>query len=505
MEAVLVSRNPGTDQHGILTTADYTLHLSLGGEPESEWPGSSKAGSHPSVQQDSLPTDLYTKPRALAGFSSFGSGETNEFATWIQGREAFLSNPKLREGCEDDMRSFAERSDHTEGFMLSSPISDGFSGFTSIFLETLRDEFPKNSIFTTAMLSDALGWKREDTERSKNQRLLNAALSMQHFEELSSMVLPIQPPSAWEDKAPWTKFLRDDVPRPEAYSFVLNAHLQSANSELREPDSLNSIITQLNWRGDNKICHLTGSTPLLPPHLLGGAAGQQALKESLKDFSVFSQPRTDEDKALGKKERRSEPFAQYSVVRGYETEETQALGPILEASTPLKEPLSTWICLPHPYPLTPTSPPIFRSLLPTGRPLILAPPPNYDPYSPQGLFGLPDPLFLHTQSHYFVQPASVPILTTLSTSPDARHLLRHLSSGVKELLRTRSRSLVEYEEGEYGIGREGITECRERLETLADGYAGGIEEEEDGMGEKDEDENWEATEQQEDSDGLFDD
>lgn len=48
--------------------------------------------------------------------------------------------------------------------MLSSPLSDGFSGFTSIFLENLRDEFPKSSIFSTGMLQDALGWKREDTE-----------------------------------------------------------------------------------------------------------------------------------------------------------------------------------------------------------------------------------------------------------------------------------------------------------------------------------------------------
>jgi hypothetical protein len=48
-------------------------------------------------------------------------------------------------------------------------------------------------------------------QRAKNQRLLNAALSIQQLEELSSMVLPIQPPSAWEDKTAWTKFLRDDV------------------------------------------------------------------------------------------------------------------------------------------------------------------------------------------------------------------------------------------------------------------------------------------------------
>ena len=48
--------------------------------------------------------------------------------------------------------------------MLSSPISDGFGGFTSMFLEMLRDEFPKSSVFTTAMISDALAWKRDDSE-----------------------------------------------------------------------------------------------------------------------------------------------------------------------------------------------------------------------------------------------------------------------------------------------------------------------------------------------------
>ena len=74
------------------------------------------------------------KPHALTGFSAFGSGLTNEFATFTAGREHFMSSAsvrriaalledavadfqrriQLREKCEDDIRSFAERSDHTE-------------------------------------------------------------------------------------------------------------------------------------------------------------------------------------------------------------------------------------------------------------------------------------------------------------------------------------------------------------------------------------------------------
>lgn len=56
--------------------------------------------------------------------------------------------------------------------MLSTPISDGFGGFSSVFLEMLRDEFTKSTIFTTAILSDSLSWKREDTEVSRLMILL---------------------------------------------------------------------------------------------------------------------------------------------------------------------------------------------------------------------------------------------------------------------------------------------------------------------------------------------
>lgn len=54
----------------------------------------------------------------------------------------------------------------------------------------------------------------------------------------------------------------------------------------------------------------------------------------------------------------------------------------------------------------------------------------------------------------------------------------------------RSSHLVEYENGEYALGREGLGECKERLETLADNYGGAnggresdSEEERDGMDE----------------------
>lgn len=48
--------------------------------------------------------------------------------------------------------------------MISTPISNGFGGLTSSLLESLRDEFSKSKIFTTAMMENSDSWKRADTE-----------------------------------------------------------------------------------------------------------------------------------------------------------------------------------------------------------------------------------------------------------------------------------------------------------------------------------------------------
>lgn len=55
----------------------------------------------------------------------------------------------------------------------------------------------------------------------------------------------------------------------------------------REVDGLTSIVNQLNWRGDNKIAHLRGASPLLPPEMLDGPSGLKTLQEAVIDFSVL--------------------------------------------------------------------------------------------------------------------------------------------------------------------------------------------------------------------------
>lgn len=40
---------------------------------------------------------------------------------------------------------------------------------------------------------------------------MNAALSIHHLEEFSSMLLPIQPVTTWSEDTPWARYLREDV------------------------------------------------------------------------------------------------------------------------------------------------------------------------------------------------------------------------------------------------------------------------------------------------------
>ncbi|GAA5921392.1 hypothetical protein JCM3775_003027 [Rhodotorula graminis] len=528
MEAVLVSRNQGGQ-----STTDRTLDLILAGDgkrqrqaldslPASEWSTSSAPHAHPGAAQAAQdPQDASYKPHALGTYSKFGSDEPNELATFIQGREAWHGNAELRDDVEDDLRAFAEQSDHTEGFLLTSQHSTGFSGLTSSFLETLRDEFPKSAIWVTAILSDARGWKRPDSDRAKAQRLLNEALGLVAVEDVASMVLPVQPVQTYDayvegkSRDEWRRFLRDDIDSAEAYQQVLTMHLQSAGSELREPDVLTSVIEQLNWRGGTKIASLSGHTPLAPAPYYGSSGSDEArrkVRAGERDFSAWRGDEEDEaerarDRQVKEKKRDDEvPFAQYSVVRGLDFEESQEMGPLLEeAVKPLKEPLVRWVSLPDPFPILATSPPVFRGLHPhTGHPLHLPTPStalpllSSDAPAPSAaLFGLPEARFPPALTFSAQQPRAVPVLTTLSTRPSTARYVRHLARGMRELRRVRAGVLREYDEGEFALGREGVDEARERLEALWDGY-GGADEDDEREGDKDADEDWTATEQVDD-------
>ncbi|KAJ8295731.1 hypothetical protein OF846_001090 [Rhodotorula toruloides] len=539
LEAVLVCRADGQD-----ATYDQTLEVVLAGQgktprqaleaiPASEWSTSAFPHAHRTAAQpvSAAAASSSYRTHAVKGYSPFGSGETGEFATFRQGREVWDEDVELREAVEDDLRLFAERADHSEGFILTTPSSTAFSGLSSSFLtRTIRDEFPKLPVWSAGILTNARGWKRADTNRSKAQRVLNEALALVETEEYASMYLPVQPVRGWDEKREeaWRKYLRDDVDRCESYRTVLTMHLQSAGSELREPGALSEIPTLLNYRTTTRIASISGMTPLLTDPWLRRRTeegeGEERWRETVrgleKGWSAWEEEEEEErDEEVDDPSRRAKrttskglssssrsdqiPYARYSILRGLDFEESQALGPVLEEYVkPLREPLVRWVSLPDPYPLLPGStPPIFRGLHPqTGLPLVLPPTPL--PKLPSAssstsvLFGN-DPTAPKWPSamDFTQQPTSIPLMTTLSTDPaQTTPYVKHLLSTLTELRRVRAPVLKEYE----ADGEDGSiwSECREALERVLDEYDGGELDE----GDKDEDEDWESTEQQDEFD-----
>lgn len=150
----------------------------------------------------------------------------------------------------------------------------------------------------------------------------------------------------------------------------------------------------------------------------------------------------------------------------------------------------------QPFPLS-HLPPLFHSLDYNGRPVVKTAAPTLQPgilhsVDRAAFFSAapPTPAATVAKEELMpsdVEPAFVPIYTALTTTPKTALTLSHY---VDEL-RTLARSAVlvsEYEQGEYGLGRDGIVEVRERLESLRDGYAEVVMD--DGDEAEDEDEHW---------------
>lgn len=111
---------------------------------------------------------------------------------------------------------------------------------------------------------------------------------------------------------------------------------------------MSTITEQLNWRGGNKVASLSGMTPILPRSYWSPSDTDAAreLKRATKDYSAYEDEESAEEerRRTGRKRRDDEvPYGQYGLVRGFDFEDSQAMGPLLEQSAlPLRDPISRW-------------------------------------------------------------------------------------------------------------------------------------------------------------------
>jgi hypothetical protein len=76
------------------------------------------------------------------------------FENWDAGEELFNSLDKEHDLLDRDLRPFAEEADHMQGIQLLSGIDDAWGGFAARYMDRLRDEFGKTTIWLWGLEDD---------------------------------------------------------------------------------------------------------------------------------------------------------------------------------------------------------------------------------------------------------------------------------------------------------------------------------------------------------------
>ena len=138
-----------------------------------------------SLEEGSTPPELSTKtvrywsdfnrvcyhPRSIAQINDYELGSTlMPFEKWENGEGLFGGLDREVDLLDRDVRFFAEECDAMQGIQVFAGVDDAWGGFAAKYVESLRDEYGKSSIWI---------WGLEE-EENKGQKV--ARVGMQFFD-----------------------------------------------------------------------------------------------------------------------------------------------------------------------------------------------------------------------------------------------------------------------------------------------------------------------------------
>ncbi|KAL5115679.1 mtDNA inheritance, partitioning of the mitochondrial organelle [Pleosporales sp. CAS-2024a] len=142
---------------------------------------------------------VFYHPKSIAQLSEF---EVNDqlmpFEKWEVGMELFEKLEREVDLVDRDLRPFVEECDGIQGLQMLTSVDDAWGGWASGWIERLRDEYGKMSIWTWG-LGDQGANASVGRER-RLQQMVNASQSLQVLGEQSSVYIPMSNrPIQW----PW--------------------------------------------------------------------------------------------------------------------------------------------------------------------------------------------------------------------------------------------------------------------------------------------------------------
>lgn len=247
---------------------------------------------------------VFYHPRSLVQLYDFELNSTiMPFERFSMGTELFHSLDKEHDIVDRDWRPFVEECDRMQGIQVFTTIDDAWGGFASSYLEALRDEYPKSTIWTWGLQAPVLNAPRE----RRQLRLTNIAHSLSQMYAQASMVVPLSLP---EGKLPAGVSLDATSPWHVAALFSTAAETASLPSRLiagrdRTRSSLDDMVQALNAGGNQTLANLQMSVGPRP------AQSQDENQQLDMDFSRLG--RTEQPRGS---KRTPRTFGQLSSLRG---------------------------------------------------------------------------------------------------------------------------------------------------------------------------------------------
>ncbi|KAJ2904619.1 dml-1 [Zalerion maritima] len=163
-----------------IPVTDYQQSLDQGNTP--------KALTTSSVRYWSDYNRVFYHPRSIVQINDYDvHSSPNPFDKWAAGDLLFQTLDREHDLVDRDLRPFVEEADQMQGIQLLTSIHDAWSGFASRYIEALRDDHPKSSIWVWAVQPPFGTGKSE----ARLQSLTNTARAIVDVSRQGSLMLPL--------------------------------------------------------------------------------------------------------------------------------------------------------------------------------------------------------------------------------------------------------------------------------------------------------------------------
>lgn len=213
---------------------------------------------------------VYYHPRSAVQLNQYElNSQIMPFEKWTAGEDLFQDLDKEFDILDRDVRPFAEECDHMQGFQMISGVDDAWGGFASRYVDSLRDEYGKTSIWV---------WGIEDGSPAprhvRMNRLGNTARSLRGLGQQASVYIPLNTtPSSlphYVNLQSQSDWITSALLCSAVESVTLPTRLRGGT---RRQASLSLLEDALNTNGGQKLLELQ----------LSGANGDEVVSNGLSN------------------------------------------------------------------------------------------------------------------------------------------------------------------------------------------------------------------------------